>query len=332
MGEGADTKFVMNQTAEPNLQSIRERADLVKRLRGFFDARGFIEIQPPCLSSQCIADPYIDPIPVGVESLLVPLESPRRLFLQTSPEAALKRILAAGSPSVYSLGPVFRAGEIGAHHNVEFTMLEWYEVDGDVNSGIELLGTLAQTVLDSSGFRVRRYQDLFRDHVGLDPIECPLQEIRQRVGRIDAELSHRIGDDRDALADVLLSSFQSELGHELPLIVKDYPATQAALARVSDDDPRCAARFELFIRGLEIANGYDELRDADELARRQEEVNRKRLARGRAALPAPQALIHAMHKGLPACAGVALGVDRLLMACTRRASIDQVMPFNVLNA
>jgi lysyl-tRNA synthetase class 2 len=301
--------------AEPGVTTaIRSRADLLRSLRHYFDHRGFLEVQPPCLDVDCVVDAYLDPIVVEPETLRCGDHLPGKLFLQTSPESAMKQMLAAGAPSVYSIGPVFRSGELGPWHRVEFTMLEWYEVSGNLESAIDLAGNLAAEILGSDGFDVRDYRGLFREQLGLDPIEAGLESLTSRVASIDGELAGSLARDRDGLLDVLLSqTLQPRLGHERPLVLKNYPFSQAALAKRSPDDPDCAARFELFAAGVELANGYDELLDADELVSRAETNNRHRVKRGLPPLAVQTRLVEAMRAGLPPCAGVALGVDRLQM-------------------
>lgn len=321
---------MVSESNRPCLKRLRERAALLRELRQFFDVRDFLEVQPPCLSRDCVIDPYIDPVAVPAHSLQLSSLVTDELFLQTSPEAAMKRLLAAGSPSIYSLGPVFRAGELGAQHNVEFTMLEWYDVGADVDDGIQLLGTLATELLHATRFEVRTYVELFVESVGFDPIDVPLTKLLDSVEEIDPTLARSLANDRDSLSDVILTELiQPKMGVDVPLIVRDYPLSQAALAKQSDRDERCAARFELFVSGVEIANGYDELRDPEVMLQRFECCNEKRLAEGRRLLSADIPLVSAMRHGLPACAGVALGVDRLLMVRTGDQQISDVMPFRI---
>ncbi|MGI9471074.1 MAG: EF-P lysine aminoacylase EpmA [Rubripirellula sp.] len=320
----------MHKSTRPNLKRLRERSILLRQLRQFFDERDFLEVQPPCLSRDCVIDPYIDPVQVPGEALQLGIDPSREFFLQTSPEAAMKRMLAAGAPSIYSLGPVFRAGELGDQHNVEFTMLEWYDVGADLDAGVELLGTLAMEILDAPGYDVRSYSQLFIDSIGIDPISADLDDVRREAGKIDAGLADSLAQDRDGLLDVILThAIQPGLGVDRPLIVRDYPLSQAALAKRLDDDQLCAARFELFVSGVEIANGYDELRDPEVMLRRFESCNQKRARDGRRLLSLEIPLVTAMRDGLPACAGVALGVDRLLMVRTGEEHITNVMPFRI---
>lgn len=320
-------------SSSPDVSLLRARADLLRQLRSYFDDRGFIEVQPPCLSRDCVIDAYIDPISVDATQLGISVELPDRLFLQTSPELSMKRMLAAGADSIYSIGPVFRGGESGHHHNIEFTMLEWYEVGGDIDSAIELLGNLAVNVLDRGGFDVVTYRSLFADKLGFDPIDEPVETLTQKVAEVDTELARSIADDRDLMLDVILSHFiQPKLGRTRPVIVRDYPITQAALARVSADDPQCAARFELIADGVELANGYDELLDAEVLVSRAGAANEVRIAAGRPPMVVENSLVAAMRSGLPKCAGVALGVDRLLMLQTGGTSLEKVIALPIAKA
>lgn len=317
----------MNSVAKPNLNLIQQRAELLRQLRHFFDSRGFLEVQTPCLSADCVVDSYIDPIEVRPDQLRLGIDLPDRFYLQTSPEAAMKRMLAAGAPSIYSLGPVFRSGERGVRHNIEFTMLEWYDVDADMDDGIRLLGELAEEVFESDGFDVCSYQEIFRQSIGIDPLDAAIETLRELVADIDPAL---VQSDRDSLLDVLLTNrIEPLLGIDRPLIVKNYPISQAALACVLSDDPQCAARFELFVRGTELANGYDELRDADVLIERTRKHNQNRVATGREPIEIDSALVKAMRAGLPKCVGVAIGVDRLLMMRSEASSIDETIPFPI---
>ncbi|KAA1261496.1 Elongation factor P--(R)-beta-lysine ligase [Rubripirellula obstinata] len=323
---------VVNQ--KPNIQHIHHRADLLRKLRGFFDERGFHEVQPPCLMRQCIADTHIEPITIAGQAVTgrtAKASAEDTFFLQTSPELAMKRMLAAGAGSIYAIVPVFRRGEIGDQHNVEFTMLEWYEVGADANAAIRLLGELAKQIFAVDRCDVQSYRDLFAQQLSIDPIDAPLEDLVQLVGMIDQSLARSLAPDRDGMLDVLMSQkLQPNMGQEAPLIIHDYPITQAALAKASQDDPQCALRFELFYRGVELANGYDELRDADVLWERSDAIQSQRAALGRPSLPMPTDLIEAMRQGLPQCAGVAMGVDRLLMIRSdEMQSISQTMPMTV---
>ena len=320
----------MSNPREEDWSMIRRRAALLRRVRQWFDRRGFVEVQPPCLSWETIPDLHIDPIAVDANQLGLGESRGPQLFLQTSPEAAMKRMLAQDVPSIYSLGPVFRSGESGALHNVEFTMLEWYQREAALAEGIETLGSFVTEILGRDRFQCIRYRDLFRERLGFDPIDSSLATLQDRVAEIDRSLATSLAHDRDGMLDVLLTErLQSALGLGDPMIVTHYPLSQAALACVSEDDPQTAARFELFADGVELANGYDELRDVAELARRFQHCNKQRVAKGRASLPLPNQLLAAMRQRFPPCAGVALGFDRLLMVASGRHEISDVLPFPI---
>ena len=315
----------------PNLQFLTDRATLLRELRTYFDERGFLEVQPPCLSRDCVVDAYIDPITVSANRLGCPdAELPNEMYLQTSPELAMKRFLVAGAPSIYSIGPAFRAGEQGRVHNPEFTLLEWYQVGAAMTDGIGLLGSLVADILDRPGYDVCTYRELFRNTIGVDPVTGAISKLRDVAQQVDPNLSESVADDRDMLLDVILShQIQPRLGHARPQIVTDYPLSQAALAKPSTEDSKCAARFELFAGGIEIANGYDELLDADVLVQRAIACNEKRATNRRIKLEVETSLVRAMRHGMPPCTGVALGVDRLLMVRVGADSIHQVIPLTI---
>ena len=221
----------------------------------------------------------------------------------------MKSMLAGGSGSIYSIGPAYRDDEIGDLHRVEFTMLEWYEIDVDVEGGIKTLSALSDQLTDQV-VEVVSYEDVFVRSVGINPLEDPTERLIAELD--DPAFAQTIIDDRDGLLDAVFSSrIQPDLVR--PTIVRDYPVSQAALAKPNAHDDRTAARFEWFVGGVELGNGYDELLDAEELVRRTRIANRRRQRSGRTVLPAPTKLIEAMRRGLPPCAGVAVGVDRLAM-------------------
>ncbi len=305
---------------------LRARALLLRQVRTFFDDAGFTEVQPPCLSRDHVVDAHIDPVEVAGEAVLLPtdLVAPR-YYLQSSPEFAMKRMLALGSGPIYSLGPVFRAGERSPRHNVEFTMLEWYDVDVGMDAVIDQTIQLVTQTLAIPPPTIIRYRDLFRSLAGFDPIEASLPTLHAAVAKHDPALADSLAGERDQLLDVLMTEWIEPRIADQNLVIRNYPLTQAALARRSDDDPQTAERFELVIGGLEIANGYGELLDADELVRRNIENNAKRADTGRGPLPIQSRLVEAMRRGIPPCAGVALGFDRLLMLRESTADIADVI-------
>ncbi len=315
---------------------LRRRAELLRKVRDFFDARGFLEVETPILSADTVVDRHLEPLraaPLGRAA-----DAPRNsagpaMWLQTSPEFCMKRLLAAGAESIYQVAKVFRAEERGRLHNPEFTMVEWYRRGDDMRQAIALLSDLAETLLERGPAETIRYGDAFARHVGLDPHRAGLDALRSAARSLpggDSPLPTEF--DRDGLLDWLLTEcVQPRLGLERPTIICDFPASQAALAQVridaSDDQPPVAERFELYVGGVELANGYHELLDPAVLRGRNAETNRQRVADGNRPLPIESRLLAAMDAGLPASSGVALGFDRLVMLATGANSLDEVIAF-----
>jgi lysyl-tRNA synthetase class 2 len=309
------------------LEHLRFRACLLRRLREFFDQRGFFEVSTPVMASETVVDAHLDPFRV-----ICPID-PRCpdqgpvAYLQTSPEIHMKRLLVAGAEAIYQIGPALRCAESGASHNTEFTIAEWYRCGDNLEGGMRVLAELAEQLLDRKPTDFLSYAELFQRYLQVDPHGVDTASLRKLVDshgqwkRVDSA-------SRDELLEFLMSqSIQPHLGGENPTIVYDYPASQAALARVRAGPPAVAERFELFYRGAELANGYHELTDPDELQTRFHQANRLRTANGRQALPMPDRFIDAMRHGLPPCAGAALGFDRLVMAALGIDDIAMVIPF-----
>jgi lysyl-tRNA synthetase class 2 len=292
------------------LDMLRRRADLLKRVRQFFDSRGFLEIETPILSHDTVVDRHLDPLRV---TLFTDPREPDRgetLWLQTSPEFAMKRLLAAGATAIFQVSKVFRGGERGSLHNPEFTMVEWYRVGDEYEAGMDLLAKLAEEILGRGKPERMPFAESFRRFAALDP--------------------HSLSDYEIDLA--LTSKVEPLLGQERPTILYDYPASQSALARVRPGQPPVAERFELYVNGIELANGYHELLDPVVLRQRNRDNNAARAADGRYTLPEESRLLSAMDHGLPACSGCALGFDRLMMVATGAKSIQEVMAFPIERA
>ncbi|WP_164101748.1 EF-P lysine aminoacylase EpmA [Candidatus Laterigemmans baculatus] len=328
------------------IENLRRRALILRRIREFFDSAGFFEVQTPCLSNETVVDQHLDPVLVhrdalrggrysdpnhwGAESLGSDESAANApwMYLQTSPEAAMKRLLAAGAGAIYQMGPVFRSDERGALHNPEFTMLEWYRTGDSMEAGIERLRNLVQHILGGPLPQVVTYLEVFQQAMGIDPYEISDAGLRDQLAKIETGYVPSGDESRDTCLDLLMGLVvaPSLSGRT---IVSNYPLTQAALARRSEVDPRTAERFELFIDGVELANGYAELLDAEVLGERTRQSNQLRSADGRRPLPAPERLFAAMRHGLPPCSGTAMGVDRLVMAALAAERIDEVIPFPV---
>jgi lysyl-tRNA synthetase class 2 len=301
--------------------ALETRAALLESIRAFFGERGVLEVETPVLSRYANTDPHIDSI--GSD------DHPSR-YLRTSPEFPMKRLLCAGMRNIYELGRVFRAGESGARHNPEFTMLEWYR------AGMPYL-ELADEVVDLvrhcspspfADWPLRRvaYRKLFHEQTGLDPWVCREEDLADCAA--DRGISADALDHQAWQHLLMAEVIQPSLAGERLTIVHDYPPEQAALARIRADDPPVAERFEVYVGEQELANGYQELTDPDEQMKRFRKESRERTARGERALPVDSALISAMRDGMPECSGVALGVDRLLMSILKLERIDSVLAFS----
>ncbi len=305
------------------LETLRSRAGLLRRIRAFFDARGLLEVETPVLSRAATVDPQIDSF-----------STQGGRWLHTSPEFAMKRLLAAGSGPIWQLARVFRIDESGRHHNPEFTLLEWYRPGWDHHRLIDESDALLQA-LGATAQACERlsYCAAFVRYAGVDPLRDSLAVLRAALPAALAELSLPDDDDSSAARDVVLDLLMShvvgpELGRERPLVLYDFPASQAALARIRHDHPPVAERFEIFWRGIELANGFHELTDGAEQRRRFEADRARRASENRVVPPYDRHLIEAMEHGLPACAGVAIGIDRLLMLLLDLPTIGEVLAFD----
>jgi elongation factor P--(R)-beta-lysine ligase len=392
-----------------NWENLRFRVALLHRLRDFFDSRGFLEVETPILSADTVVDRHLDPFCVaegsgfgvqGSESKNLKSQiskSPNLLWLQTSPEFAMKRMLAAGAGRIYQVARVFRLDELGPLHNPEFTLVEWYQPGEGLDEGMQLTSDLCEVLLtagrrlsgspspgqrpeeagaanspfigptgqpfpeplarwadetrstDTSspgrcpGLGEQRsfgaetvaervsYAEAFNRYVGVDPHTADGEQLAAAAKRLRVESPASLPlEDRDGWLDLLMvERIQPHLGKERPTLLYDYPASQAALARIRHEEgkPPVAERFELYIGGVEIANGYHELLDPAELRARNASVNAQRVADGKAALPEESRLLAAMQSGLPASVGVALGFDRLVMATIGAKTIAEVIAF-----
>lgn len=300
--------------------ALARRAELLAAVRGFFANRAVLEVETPLLASHGVTDPAIEPLIVDAGAMLA---APR--YLQTSPEYAMKRLLAAGSGPIYQLGRAFRDGEAGRRHNPEFTLLEWYRPGLDHHELMAEVADLLTHCLGPRPWRKVSYAQLFREHLGVDPHRATVEELaalaRDRLEVGDLALA------RDGWLDLLLSHC-IEPGLEGLVCVHDYPGSQAALARVEERGGIAVAeRFEFYVDGLELANGYHELADPAEQARRFAADNALRRSRGLSERAPDPRLLAALEAGLPACSGVALGFDRLVMVATGAGRLDEVLAF-----
>jgi len=308
---------------------LRLRAALLRKVRAFFDRHGFLEVETPLLSNDTVIDRHLDPLPV---TLITDPHRPyegKRMWLQTSPEFAMKRLLASGAQRIFQVAKAFRAGEQGVLHNPEFTMIEWYRVGDSMERGMHLLAELTCELLGSDHVDMLSYREAFQQYVGIDPHTVSASTLADVASSLGLTAPGSTSEREQWLDFLLVERIEPRLGRERPVILFDYPASQSALARVRDDDPPVAERFELYAQGVELANGYHELLEEDELRDRNRAANAGRLADGKYCLPETSRLMHAMRRGLPACAGVALGFDRLAMIAAEARHIRDVMAFPI---
>ncbi|KFN50853.1 EF-P lysine aminoacylase EpmA [Arenimonas composti] len=309
-----------------NLKALKLRADLYALIRKFFAERGVLEVETPVLSAAGNTDR-------NIESFALDFDGPKtagasRRWLRTSPEFPLKRLLAAGVGDCYELGRVFRNGEAGRRHNPEFTMLEWYRVGWDHQKLMDETAELLKAAMGLAGRRasVRDYsfRQLYQDKFGFDPMTAPEEELRAPLGVYDIDPA---GLSRDDWLDLLMTHLiQPTIPPSRILLVYDYPRSQCALARIRPGKVPVAERFEAYLGPLEVANGYHELNGADEQRERFEADLQRRRERNAALPPVDERLLAALPK-LPDCAGVALGIDRLMMALCGTDRIADVVAF-----
>jgi len=319
-------------------ENLRFRSELLRNLRQFFYDRKFCEVQTPILSADTTVDCYLEPLAVTEKTLPLNHHNTRQYYLQTSPEFAMKRLLAAGLDPIFQITPVFRMGDQGRFHNIEFTMLEWYRIGDNYQTGMFLLAELVRFLfatmdVDPIGeIGYCTYRDVFESEVGLNPHTTTAKELQavcdaRNIAYPESNGMNSLDDWLDLLfAEVVQPTLES-------VIVYDFPQSQSQLARIRQDEKYAVSeRFELFLNGHEIANGYHENCDATELRRRFQANRERRLAIGRTWLPIDSRLLTVMELGFPQCSGTALGIDRLLMVMLDAESIEDVLTFPIETA
>jgi lysyl-tRNA synthetase class 2 len=296
---------------------VRARARLLADIRAFFAERDVIEVETPLLSAAPVTDPFIQAFSVSGS-----------VYLQTSPEYAMKRLLAAGFPSMYQLTKAFRHEELGHLHNPEFTMLEWYRLDFGLSDLMNEMDVFLQRLLNVGVARRFTYQNLFLHCLDLDPFDCTVDDLKKRAKQENIQVvSGQLLDKDDWLQLLFTHRIEPVMGFDVPWFVSDYPASQAALSRLKPGNNGVAERFEVYYKGVELANGYHELDDAAIQSQRFLQDCEKRRQLNLPAVPIDRRLVEALACGLPNCAGVALGVDRLLMLQLGIEKIEEVLTF-----
>lgn len=308
-----------------SIDNLKKRARILQQIRAFFLERDVLEVDTPALSHAGLTEPNIESFRIN--------NSADSLYLHTSPEFPMKRLLAAGSGSIYQIAKVFRQGESGRNHNPEFTLLEWYREGWNYRQLMDEIVKLLTVVLGESFLKEPpewlSYCDAFGLHLSLDPLTATVDELAhcaqlQGIDLCAEEMT------RDEWLDLLFAErIQPHLGRSRITFVYDYPAEQASLARIKEDNPNLAERFELFIEGIELGNGFGELTNASEQRLRFEHELQQRTERGMHLPLIDENFLNALTAGLPECAGVAIGVERLLMILIDASSIDEVIPFPI---
>ena len=312
------------------IETLTQRARILQNVSAFFAERNVVEVQVPSITTTSVTEVHIDSIPVELLS--------GNSYLQSSPEYPMKRLLAAGIGDSYYLGSVFRQGESGGKHNPEFTMLEWYRLDFELEHLIaEVIDLAKETIPNVYALQSFSYAELVNKYTGIDIFNTNCDELQRTLTVNEIDYPQNLENDVDLFLDLLISTLifpklQTKNPKEkLITVLKDYPKSQAALAKLRLDEKgrEVAARFEVFIDGLEIANGYQEMQDADKLEARFKQDNLRRLSLNKPVMPIDNFLLEAMRAGLPNCSGVALGFDRLVMLALEKSTIQEVIAFPI---
>jgi lysyl-tRNA synthetase class 2 len=302
------------------------RAAILHRVRDYFRQAGVLEVDTPALGPFTVSDIRIESFAINESRA-----TSRPLYLQTSPEYFMKRLLAAGYPDIYSICRVFRDGEVGRRHQPEFTMVEWYRLGMGLE---EIIDDTVRVIAAALGDRAPPaapvcidYRDALAEACGIDTEAASSADLAAAAGA-DERLRAAVGDARDDWLDLLLATIVvPAFARDRLTVLRHYPASQAALARICPNDPCVADRFEVFLGDVELANGYVELTDAEEQAARVRRDNAERTGRGQPARPADECLLAALDSGLPPCSGVAMGLERLHMIHDNTGDISDVLTF-----
>jgi len=314
-----------------SIDTLKQRAAFIRKIRNFFEQRDVLEVDSPLLSNGTVTDVHLDAF--STQFLHDSSGKEKTLYLQTSPEFAMKRLLAAGSGPIFQICKAFRNEAAGRLHNPEFTMLEWYRPGFDEHQLMAELDQLLQTLLQTGSAIKLSYQQAFLEFLGIDPLVVSLDQLKSFIAKLSSDEWLQQETSRDTLLQWLFSCYvEPKLGKQgddfTPCFVYDFPASQSALAKINLANPKVAHRFELYFKGMELANGFYELQDAEEQRVRFDSDNQIRAKNGQDTRPIDENFVAALEAGLPDCAGVALGVDRLFMLAAGKEKIETVISFN----
>lgn len=309
------------------LHHLKQRAKILNVIRHFFAAREVLEVETPLLSHATVTDPHVIGIPAIYKEIGDSKE--KIVYLQTSPEYAMKRLLAAGSGAIFQIGKAFRQGDLGTIHNPEFTMLEWYRPGFDHHALMDEMDLLLQAVLNSLPAERMSYLQLFQKYIGINPHTATINELKQCAAEHHISFVGELTNSNAWLDLLLTHCIEPHMGVDRPLFLYDFPVSQAALAKIRyDETPAVASRFEVYFKGIELANGFHELQDAKEQRKRFENELKLRQQTNLLPVPIDEHFLAALESGLPDCSGVALGIDRLVMLALEASSLKEVVSFS----
>lgn len=320
-----------NWQPSASIENLKARANIIKSIREFFYQRNVMEVETPSLSQASVTDIHLASF--STQFVGPGFAKGLPLYLQTSPEFAMKRLLAAGSGAIFQLAKAFRNEEAGRHHNPEFTMLEWYRPNFNAAQLMDEIDDLMMTLLGCESAERITYQDAFLTHLSCDPLTASVRELSALAAEQGFEHIAAQENDKDTLLQLLFCMcIEPKIGQQKPCFVYHFPASQAALAKLNSKDMRVAERFELYFKGMELANGFDELTEASEQRQRFITDNQKRVALGLPEVAIDERFLAALEQGLPQCSGVALGVDRVIMLALSAKHISEVLAFDIERA
>ena len=322
-----------NTTWQPTAsqEMLHVRARLLNRIRQFFAERHVLEVETPLISHAAVTDKHLQSFQTDYH-FANPAQK-QTLYLQTSPEFAMKRLLAAGSGAIYQLCKAFRnQGESGRTHNPEFTMLEWYRPGFNHHDLMDEMESLLKAILDCPNAQRFSYAELFQHYLQIDPHQASIEQLKQTAHRFNLATENLTALEKDDWLNLLMTHCIEPQLAKHPVFIYDFPASQAALARIRPGNPALAERFEVYVQGLELANGFHELSSASEQRQRFKNDLIQREKAGYPLVPIDERLLAALEQGLPDCAGVALGVDRLIMLASGKSTINEVLTFPIERA